>query len=530
MPTTSTSTSSSTSTSASSSASKIISTLGAGSGVDLKSLANSLVDAEFSPRKDLINGDISKCNSRISGYSSLMYILSSFKDAFAALQDQTTLNTSSATSSASTYVGATATSAASAGSHQISVSKLAVAQRGISTGFSSRTTDLGLNSSSAFYLNVTVGSSTTAVTIPANATLNDIATAINDASAGVTAQVINTGSSSTPYKLVMTADDTGSDGAFTTTTTDTSGSTLTGTGLEFSQTASSTGEEGILQDAVDASLTVDGVPLTRSSNVVSDAVDGLTLNLLNTTSSAATVTVSRDTSAIKANLQKLVSAYNDVQTVLNTVSDPKSTVPNMGNTLVGNSLVNTLRSQVAALVTGTSSTPGSSITALRDLGITLQSDGTMALDSTSLVDSSGATWVSGTSSGASQTKLDWALNQHFSEVVKMFSGNADHSPDNAVDAVMTTYNVGNRGLAGDAVKSLLTLMNRSGPIVTASDGATAQITRDNTRLSDVQTQMQMALDRYTKQFTAMDTLVGQLNSMKTSLANQFNAMLGVKSN
>ena len=52
-----------------------VSAFGAGSGVDTKSLAKSLVDAERAPKESLINRKIEKTEARISGYGAAMAIL-----------------------------------------------------------------------------------------------------------------------------------------------------------------------------------------------------------------------------------------------------------------------------------------------------------------------------------------------------------------------------------------------------------------------------------------------------------------------
>ena len=69
-------------------AQKLISALGAGSGVDVASLAQNLVDAEGAPQKNAINAKISKNEARISGYSAMSFVLSQVNTAMTALKDQ----------------------------------------------------------------------------------------------------------------------------------------------------------------------------------------------------------------------------------------------------------------------------------------------------------------------------------------------------------------------------------------------------------------------------------------------------------
>ena len=517
-PTTSTSTSTSASAGTGSSSTtsttgqNIISILNAGSGIDTKALAQNLVNAEKAPQKALLDAALQKTQAKISGYGTVMSSLSTFKAAFAALQDQSAINTVTVASNASGYFDVSTNSSAAVSTHQISVEAIAEAQTSITPqGFSSNSASVnGGTSGNGMTISVTVGSGTasktTAVNVVAGSDTPDgIAAAINAANAGVSAQVVNTGNANNPYQIVLTSTSTGTTNAFTVTATDGSaaktGSGAAISGFDFSTT---------LQAATDAKLTVDGLALTRSTNSISDAIAGVTLNLLaptpastgasTSTNIAATVQLSRDTSTLSTNIQNLVTAFNSLKSTLKTVSDPSSTVANEGATLVNDSLVRQIQNQMTNLVTAYSSTPGTNVKALRDLGVTIQVDGTLALDS---------------------TKLSTALNSNFAEVAKMLTANTDNA---------NSYSSAARGLAGDAVKALTVLMSSSGPIISASNDATARVKTINQKATDLDTRMQALLARYTTQFTAMDTLVGQINSLKTSLTNQFTSMLNLKNN
>ena len=496
-----------TTTTATSSASgtgqNIVSLLGGGSGIDTKALAQNLVDAEKAPQKALIDAALQKTQAKISGYGTVMSSLATFKAAFAALQDQSKLNTVSVATNASGYFDVSTTSSAAAGTHQISVKAIAQAQSNISDGFAASSTSI--NAGKQVDISFTVGGASQSVTVAAGAdTPAGIAAAINAADKGVSAQVVNTGDGSgASYKLVLTATDTGTANAFSgfTAIDNSSGSSIAS--LAFSTT---------LQAAVNAQLTVDGVALTRSTNSISDAITGMTLNLLAPTPTdtadatknvAATVQLSRDTSTVAANIQTLVTAFNSLKGTLKTVSDPASKVANEGATLVNDSLVRQIQSQITDMVTGLSSSQGtaangSSATALRDLGVSIQLDGTLTLDN---------------------TKLTTTLTNNFAGVVKMLTADTNNT---------NSYSSAARGLAGDAVKKLTALMSSTGPILSASSHAAAQVTKYNQRQKDLDTRMQSLLARYTQQFTAMDSLVGQINSLKTSLTNQFDAMLKTK--
>ena len=89
-----------------------------------------------------------------------------------------------------------------------------------------------------------------------------------------------------------------------------------------------------LQKPTDAQVVVDGITYNRSSNTVNDIVPGLTLNLMGPTSGSASIQLTRDTSAMKTNLQDLITSFNDVNSFLKTATDPKSEDPDFGKTLV----------------------------------------------------------------------------------------------------------------------------------------------------------------------------------------------------
>lgn len=680
----------STTTGTTSSTANLLSSLGAGSGVDTKSLAQSLVDAEKAPRAEAIQTKITKAESRISGYSALMYSASSLKDAFSALNDKTDFNTVSVANSNSSAFSLVAGSAATTGSHEINVLALAKPQRSVSEGFASATTAV---SSSALTLNLTVGgvtknisvaaansspngmvsainaanlgvkaelvntgdgsaapfkimltgqtgttgvfkmsssnglnfntgtrtlsegvaSATTAIngglpftldlnvggvtqsiSIAAGSTnLTGIAAAINNANAGVTAELVNTGDATTPVKMLLTpaagssstvsfsAKQTLSFSAATTalSTGFASGSVALNGGQAFTlnvtdgsslptsiaisanstpddvvaavNAASLAGSLGItaalvdsgdgsatpykiqitstsgeiltvatdsvvtapvaglsstssasasLQSASDASLVVNGVTITRTSNTITDAVAGSTLNLLGTTSSAATVNLSRDTSAIKERVRALVAAYNDANSVMNVVTDAKSEVEQFGGALVGDSTVRLVRDQMRAMVTGTSSSPGSTITAMWQLGVNLTREGTLTLD---------------------ETKLDAALTDNYDEVVTMMTANQSNQ---------SAFTVAPGGVAGDAVKKLSKLISSSGVLMTQTESTDTRISKYKTELEALDARMTLLLARYTKQFAAMDSIVGQSNSLRTNLKGQFEAMASAYSN
>jgi flagellar hook-associated protein 2 len=250
-----------------------------------------------------------------------------------------------------------------------------------------------------------------------------------------------------------------------------------------------------LQAAANASLTVNGVAITNSSNSIEGAITGVTLNLNTVTTSPVVLNFSRDTSSVKTKLQAVVTSYNEAITMTNVVSDSKSTVENYGATLVGNTTVTQIRNQMRELILGDSSSPAGGLSALRDLGMSVNRDGVLQLDA---------------------VKLDAALSTKFDSVVTMLSANRENQ---------STFSTLSAGVAGDAVKKLTALLDTTGLISTQSSNANAKIAASKKELAKLETRLATMLAGYSKQLAAMDSIVGESKSMRTGLTATFDGMM-----
>lgn len=468
-------------------AQKLVTSLNAGSGVDVASLAQNLVDAERVPQENAINTKISKNDARVSGYAAISYVMSQVQTAFTALKDQTSFNSLNATSSNTSAFTVTTGAYAAEGSHDIEVLRVAKYQRTVSAGLASGSASL--NGGKGMSLQLTVGSTTAPAITLANGkdTPQDVVDAINAAKTGVTAQLVNTGDgSANPFQIVL-AGPTGSAGAFSLATSYGAGGGSPG--LVFASNNPNN------QTASDSQVKVDGITYTRTSNALTDVVPGVTLNLKGVTSGVASLDLTRDTTAIKDKINTLVSSYNDAISMLNVVSDPKSTVDTYGATLVGDSTVRMVKQQLRAMFVNQSSTPGTNVGALWQIGMSVDAAGTMSVDA---------------------TKLDTALSSNFSDVVKTFTGNQNN---------VSAYTVAPAGIAGDGLKKLTALLGPTGMLATQSNNATTQNAKYQADLTKLGVRMDSLLARYQKQFAAMDSLVGNVNSQKTSLKSTFDGMM-----
>jgi flagellar hook-associated protein 2 len=100
--------------------------------------------------------------------------------------------------------------------------------------------------------------------------------------------------------------------------------------------------------------------------------------------------------------------------------------------------------------------------------------------------------------------------------VKTFTGNQNN---------VSAYTVAPAGIAGDAIKSLTKMLSSTGPLLTKSENANTQNTKYKDDLTKLGTRMDSLLARYQKQFAAMNSLVGSVNSQKTSLKSSFDGMM-----
>jgi len=314
--------------------------------------------------------------------------------------------------------------------------------------------------------------------------------AINSSTLGISAQLINTGNALAPYRIVITGS-TGASNSFTLTSKTASSPSTQVDNVSFGTP---------LQTADNARLTVDGVAISSSTNKVTDAIAGTTLELFTTTSGAANLDFTRDTTAVKTNLKALVTAYNDANAMLGVVSDPKSTVETYGATLVGNSIVNSVRTQMRNMVTTSSNTPSGNMAALRDIGISLNRTGELEID---------------------QVKMDAALQNNYDQVVTMLTANKENQ------SALSTLN---GGVSNEAVKKLTSLLDASSPLTTQSTNLTTKISKYKTELDKLETRMTELLARYKTQFATMESMVGQTKTMQTSLKSTFDGMMATYTN
>ncbi len=331
---------------------------GIASGLDTKAIIAALSAINKKPI-DLLQNKASQFAGLKQRYEQLRGKLQTLQDTVSDIAKSTDLLSFSATSSNTNILTATASGSAAAGSFNVAVNALAKAQVSTSAGFADYTT----TSAGTGDLKFTIGSTTTTISIASGKdTLEKVRDAINDAKFGVTATIVSEGTGTTPYKLVLQSNKTGTDNAFTIDAT-----AFTGT-LALGQT----------QGAANASISINGLTLTRQSNVVSDVVPGVTLNLLSQNASPVTVTLNPDYGAIETKIQKYVDSQSDLVSFINSQI---AAVNNQGGWFNGESTVRNIKNGLLQLTTA-GSLPGGSNSTLASIGISLDKDGTLNFDKT----------------------------------------------------------------------------------------------------------------------------------------------------
>jgi flagellar hook-associated protein 2 len=370
-----------------------ISSPGIGSGLDVKSIVTQLVALEKQPITQLQTKGAA-LQTKLSAYSQIKSSLASLDDAATELMDSTTWNSRTFASNNSAAVTGSATSSALASSFSVQVTDLAQVQSLKSSPVATNTA-LGSDGRLDIQLgqwtgNSFSGGSNTVISVSVASTdkLADIAAKINNAGAGVSAVVVT---SAGQDRLLIRGNTTGDAAGFQIRSYDASSvevtDGVTGVGkmaYAYNAGATSPGFYGMTQTqaAQNSAITIDGIAVSSATNTVSDAVPGVTLNLLSTTATAAQVTVSLDKAVIKTKLEAFRTAYNDIRTKLAEFVkyDPGSKT---SGPLQGDSTAVGIQSMLRDLAAATGPA-GSTIGRMSDLGLEMQRDGTLATNPTKL--------------------------------------------------------------------------------------------------------------------------------------------------
>jgi len=369
----------------------MLSSPGIGSGLDINGIVKQLMAVEQRPLASLDSKE-AKQQTQLTAFGSLKGALSSFQSSLAALANPAKYTAIAASIADNTLANVSATSTAGTGSHSVEIQTLAQSHKlksanfattGTTVGSGTLTLQFGTYSGGTFTLNPDKAAQS--ITIASgNASLAGIRDAINQANAGVSASIVNDG---TGNRLVIASKDTGLSNALKITTTDDDANNIDNAGLsQLVYDASTGGTTNLIQTvaASNATLVVDGISISKASNKITDAIEGVTLDLLKTNlGSTTTLNLSRDTASIQGAVTSFVKAYNDLNKTIVDLSKYDAATKR-ASILTGDSTIRSIQTQLRNAISAPLTTAGGGLSLLSEAGISFQVDGTLKLDSTKL--------------------------------------------------------------------------------------------------------------------------------------------------
>lgn len=335
------------------------------------------------------------------------------------------------------------------------------------------------HSVSSLVTGVTAVNSATTTTIAIDTdTPAGVVSAINNANTGVSATLVDMGLGSNSFRIILSGQ-TGSDGAFTITSTP---------DLGFHNTANN------LQTAQDAIFDFEGLKLTRSSNTLTDVVDGATLNLMNISTSDVTLNITNDKSALKTNIQEMVNSYNDLLLLFDNFTAVDSEAEMAGALSDDTSIVRFLKTKIKNVVFSNSSSGSGSITALRSIGVSIDQYGKVTFN---------------------ESEYDAAISASYDDVVTMLT--ADTSNENL-------FTDSNKGLAQDVATALADFTDATGVVTVREAGSKTELADHQDELTKLEARMDSVYNRYLEQFGVMEKLMASLDSTKDYLTSQLETL------
>lgn len=359
--------------------------------------------------------------------------------------------------------------AAASGSYDISVSQLAKAQK-----MKSEALDPDATYASGI-LAIKTGTGSTTLITPTSNTLAGVRDAINSSDAGVSASIVQDGDKS---HLVITAKETGASNTIKITGTEDFAK------FSFDPTNTESSTMAVSQAAQDAKVKIDGVEVTSSTNTISDAIPGVTLNLSKVTKEDDSygLTVSNDKSSLQSSVSDFVNAYNTMIKQLTTMTAYNSETKTAG-ALQGDAGARNILQQIKTTMTN-AVTGNDTIRTLSDIGVTLQKDGTYSLDS---------------------VKLNKAATDNFSGIANLMTS------ESGIVSQMKTLTKG-------------FLSEDDGIITEKTKSIQSSIDKNTESQKAMQTRLDALQERYTTRFNNLDLLLANLQSTQSYLTSALSSL------
>ena len=469
-----------------------ITSAGIGSGLDIESLITKLVAAERTPITQLATRT-DTLKTQLSAYGKLQSAFSTLRDSALKLTRPETWQASLASSTDATSVAVTAGTSTTSGKFSVSVSKLAASQTlsskvlpaaPASIGSGSITIELGSWNSDQTEFTTKTG--TTAVTIdivPGEDQLTQIRDKINAAKAGVVASVVTDASGS---RLVMRSSETGQTNAFRISVGDSDGTNGDDSGLSALAYDPSVGVSSMALNlaAANAMAVLNGIAVESESNTMKDAIDGLNITLLKTTTADVTLSVDQDKDGIKKAITDFVTNYNAAVTMLRDQTKYDASNKTAG-TLQGDSTATSLQNQLRGIAGGSTTLGGSGLARFADLGLDPGSDGLLKVN---------------------DTKLTKAL-ANLGQVKNFFAG---------IDA----GDASNSGLAVRFRTLADKMLGVDGSLTNRQTGLQTRINANGKQADKLEDRVSLTEARLRARYTALDTQMSKLTNLSNYVSQQ----------
>jgi flagellar hook-associated protein 2 len=473
-----------------------ITSQGVGSNLDIAGIVSRLMDIERLPLQRLEEKKTSY-DARISALGSITSKLSALQSSLTGLKYGTSFLASNAQSSDTSLVKATGGSGAIAGNYSIEVSQLAQSQKLVAAGQADATAaigsgtltiDLGTISGGTFddvtgtYSGASYSSNGSGpfniVIDSSNNTLEGIRDAINDANIGVSATIVNDGDATNPYRLVLSSSNSGADQSIKMSVT---GDASLANLLDHDPAGVQNLSETIT--AQDAIFNVDGIDVTKSSNTVTDVIQGVTLELMGQTSGTpVTVSASQDTESVTDSIKAFIEAYNELQGEIKKLTDSGfsgNEVGALASDSATRQILASIRDELNTSVTGITG----SYTTLSSIGVAFQKDGTLSLD---------------------ETQLTTALQTDRNNVAELFSATEGYAT--RLDSVV------------------FDLLAVDGTIASRTEGYQDRIKTLEDRKFDMESRLVRVEERLRARFTNLDVLVSSISMTSNYLSQQLDIL------
>lgn len=480
---------------------------GLGSGLDIEGLVTGLINAESAPQLALFAARTQKATSLLSGFGQISSSLASLESALTDLKSADTFSAVSATSSNSSFATVSADPGAAAGTYSLEVTSLAERQSLVSGDFAATTTEVGTGTltislgtpnynvapaDTTTYSSFAADGSVAAINVDiqaGSATLADVRDAINAATNLVTASLVKNGSN---YKLLLSPTNSGLANSLSVSVADTSdGSNTDNSGLSqlaFSASASNLSQ---VRPGSDADFSINGMSLSSSSNTLTDVIDGVDINLLQQTTSPVTLTLSDNNLVAENAVSAFVIAYNSYVTTHANLTNYNAAT-NVAGVLLGDFTARSISDKVRSQLSATIASATGSYSSLSEIGVEVQTGGTLQLD---------------------RVKFQAAMS----------------ADSDSVKAIFVDRTSGGSTLAGFAstMDTLLdTFTSASGTIKDRTDSIEDQMTEITTDEADFTRRMASLEERYRNQFNALDSLLAEIYATQDYLKTALDQLPG----